>query len=328
MSWNELAETQEKVVTILKNSIEKNRIAHAYVFEGQRGSGKKKVAYQLAKSYFCEQKHGLDPCQECVDCKRISSKNHPDVHVIEPEGQSIKKSQVELLQKEFSYRGMESKKKFYIIEHADKMTASAANSLLKFLEEPTAPTVAVLLTESLHQLLDTVLSRSQILSFTPLSPMDLYKRLVNDGVSSSVASLLSAITTDLNEAERFSENDWVVQARNLVIQLTEEIQNRPHQVLFTLQDKWLDLFKGKEQLDLGLDLLLLWYRDLLYTHINEDNDLVYIDQKERLVNDSLYSSQGRISRQMTAILEAKRHLSANVNPQLLMEKLLLRLQEG
>ncbi|WP_209125705.1 DNA polymerase III subunit delta' [Alkalihalobacillus sp. BA299] len=328
MTWEQLNQIQHKVVQILTNSINKNRLTHAYVFEGSRGTGKMEVALHLGKSYFCKERTTPEPCNDCPDCKRIASGNHPDLHVISPDGQSIKKQQVESLRTEFSYRGMESKQKFYIIKHADKMTPSAANSLLKFLEEPEAPTIAVLLTEHLHQMLNTILSRSQILSFTSLSSKEMEQLLVQDGLSHPVAKILKEITSNLEDARKLCQEDWIVQARHVVLQLTEEIYSRPQQMFFTLQDKWLTHFKGKEELGLGIDLLLLWYRDLLYTQLGEKDGLIYVDQLERLDHQALYSSQEKITRQMSAIFDAKRHLSSNVNPQLLMERLMLRLQEG
>ncbi|MFG5456460.1 DNA polymerase III subunit delta', partial [Enterococcus faecalis] len=77
-----------------------------------------------------------EPCESCRNCQRIESGNHPDVHVVHPDGLSIKKGQIQALQEEFSKTGLESHKKLYIISHADQMTVNAANSLLKFLEEP------------------------------------------------------------------------------------------------------------------------------------------------------------------------------------------------
>lgn len=328
MTWGQLEKDQDKVVQILKNSIVKQRLAHAYILEGGKGTGKMALALQLAKAYFCKELNQANPCQHCVDCKRITSGNHPDVHLISPDGQSIKKEQVKHLQKEFSYKGMESRKKVYIIEFADKMTASAANSLLKFLEEPASPTIAILLTEQIHQMLNTILSRSQVLSLAPLNPTKLIEFYEENGISKVNAKLLVEITSNLDEALQLCQEDWIVQARNLVIQLTEEVYKRPHQMFFTLQEKWLSHFSGKEQVSLSLDLLLLWYRDLLYTFLDEKQELIFIDQEERLSEEALYTSEEKISRQMLAIFDAKRHLSANVQPQLLMEKLLLRLQEG
>jgi DNA polymerase-3 subunit delta' len=327
-TWNQLRETQPRIVNLLVRTLEKNRLAHAYLFEGSRGTGKKKVALQLAKSFFCGQKEGTDPCMTCPDCKRIENGNHPDVHIIDPDGLSIKKHQVEHLQKEFSYRGVESAKKVYIVSHADLMTVGAANSILKFLEEPAAETLAILLTEQGSKVLPTIHSRSQHLTFAPLLRDKFIKNLVDAGNSSTISTILASITTSYEEAMNLLEGDWIAQARTVVIQLMEEVYSRPSQVLFTLQEKWLPLFKEKAQLEIGLDMILLWFRDLMYTKVGKEDSLTYVDQQNKLEQQALASSQDVLSRKMSAVLQAKRHLAANVNPQLLMEKLLITIQEG
>ncbi len=327
-SWEQLKEIQPRVVQLLMKTMEKDRLAHAYLFEGSRGTGKKRVALQLAKSFFCRNIEHVEACQTCSDCKRIENGNHPDVHIIEPDGQSIKKHQVEYLQKEFTYRGVESDKKVYIVNHADLMTASAANSLLKFLEEPTSPTLALLLTEQGQKILPTIQSRSQLLTFAPLSRQLFLDKLEKEGNSSVISSLLASLTTSYEEAMHLIEGDWIAQARSVVIQLMEELYNRPNQVLFTLQEKWLPLFKERWQQEMGLDMILLWLRDLMYTKVGKVDSITFIDQKKEFEQHALLSSQDRLSQKMSSVLEAKRHLIANVNPQLLMEKLLLNIQEG
>jgi DNA polymerase-3 subunit delta' len=328
MTWKDLRQTQEKVVKIITNSIQKQRLSHAYLFEGTKGAGKKRVALQLAKTFLCEKGQGVNACETCENCKRVSSGNHPDLHVIKPEGQSIKIEQIRHLKKEFSYRGLESSRKFYLIEDAEKMTISAANGLLKFLEEPASQSVAVLTTTEVHRLLSTILSRTQIISFAPLLPQQLMVLLESNGVSKPLAKLLSRLTNDFEEANQLNNDEWIAQARLIMIQLVEEVSTRPHQVMLTIQERWVTHFKDKYQLNIGLDLLLLWYRDVLRTLISNQDQLIFIDQIDKLEQQALKSSLRKVSQQMAAILEVKRRLSANVNPQLLMEQLMLRLQEG
>ncbi|MDN4076224.1 DNA polymerase III subunit delta' [Fictibacillus terranigra] len=328
MSWEQLSERQPRVVKTLTNSVKKDRLAHAYVFEGGHGTGKMDMALQLAKTFLCRETTSVEPCGECKDCKRIDSGNHPDVHIVQPEGQSIKIDQIRGLQKEFAYHGMESDKKVYIVEHADRMTVQAANSLLKFLEEPTSSTIAFLLTEQVHRLLDTILSRSQVLSFSPLPPEQLVKSLQEEGISLPMAAMAAALTSDKSEALEICRQEWFAQARDKVIQLTEELRTRPSQVFVSLQDNWLSFFKEKDQLDNALSLLLIWYKDLLFIQLSEPEHLVFVDQRQTLEQQALHTSQKRISEKMLAILTAKQRLGANVNPQLLMEQLVLRLREG
>lgn len=328
MVWGKLATTQPNIVKILTNSIKKNRLAHAYLFEGPRGSGKMETALVLAKTFFCENIREVDPCNECVDCIRIDSGNHPDVHVIQAEGNSIKKEQVNYLRKEFSFRGMESRKKVYIVEESEKMTASAANSLLKFLEEPEGDTLAILITTNYFRMIETIVSRTQVLSFVPLAPEKLVEKLVEEGMTKKEALIVSQITTDMDEAIRLCEDNWLVHASDKVIQLVIETFHRPKYAFITLQEGWLDFFKEKDEMKLGLDLLAIWYRDILRFKINQHENIVYVDQKQQLQEQALRLSERKLGRNLQAVMDAKRKLDANTAPQLLMEQLLLRLQEG
>jgi DNA polymerase III subunit delta' len=327
-SWNELEQKQHRVVKLLTNSMKNNRLSHAYLFEGSMGTGKKEMSTQLTKSFLCKQKVAEEPCNTCVDCKRVNSGNHPDAHIIAPSGLSIKKEQIEQLVKEFGYAGVESKKKVYIIEDADKMTPQAANSLLKFIEEPRAETLAVLLTTNLHRMLNTIISRCQVISFAPLNEEELINNLMQQGIPENVAKLVTSLTSDLEEAKIMSSDEWFAEGRNKVIKLTEDLFQKPEMAFITLQERWLSHFSEKDQLEKGLSLLLLWFKDLLYIQLGQEEKVVFIDQKEKMKQLTMQMSQRRIVTRINAILEGKRRLHSNMNPQLLMEQVVLRLQEG
>ncbi len=328
-TWEQLQEIQPIVLKMLKNSILKGRLAHAYLFEGMKGTGKREASTLLAKSVFCQSLiEGYIPCETCLNCKRLNNGNHPDVHVVEPDGQSIKKTQIQSLQEEFSKTGVESNKKLYMIVHADRMTNNAANSLLKFLEEPHPHTIAILMTEQSQQILPTILSRCQTISFKALSSYQLIETLTSNGVDRFLAPILAQITNNLDEAIEYSRNDWFVQAQKIVLKLHEVLKKNPLEAMVTLQEEWFFHFKEKEQIDNGLDLLLLIFKDLLYIQLGKQDQVVFQNEKIRFEQFALQSSSRRISEQITAILEAKRKLQANMNPQLLMEQLVLKLQEG
>src|SRR5699024_877840 len=143
-TWEEIAKVQPLASKIITNSILKKRMSHAYLLQGENGTGKEAIALLIAKGLFCE-RDSLEPCNTCLSCSRIASGNHPDVHWIAPQEQSIKKEQIEHLQKEFTYSGFESNQKVYIIEDAETLTINASNRILKFLEEPKIQTTAILL---------------------------------------------------------------------------------------------------------------------------------------------------------------------------------------
>ncbi|MGG3468416.1 DNA polymerase III subunit delta' [Neobacillus pocheonensis] len=328
-TWDQLEELQPAVLKMLQNSLLKNRVAHAYLFEGMRGTGKREIGLLLTKSLFCESiTSGFKPCEECKNCRRINHGNHPDVHLIEPDGLSIKVDQIRNLQVEFSKKGLESLRKVYLIVHADKMSNSASNSLLKFLEEPNAETVAILLTEQPQQILPTILSRCQTLTFQPLSPQVMIKQLVESGVDMLKAPLLAQLTNSIDEAIELNANEWFAQAQKIMLKLYEVLRKNPLEAMVTLQSDWFPHFKDKEQIQRGLDLLLLIFKDLLYIQLDKQEQIVFKGESERLKQFALQTSGRRLSEQMSAILESKRKLAANMNPQLMMEQLVLKLQEG
>jgi len=328
-TWKELEEIQPMVLKMFQNSIQKDRLAHAYLFDGMKGTGKKDAGVLLAKSVFCLSPYnGFIPCEECKNCRRINHGNHPDVHIIEPDGQSIKKAQIHQLQEEFAKTGVESKKKLYMIVHADRMTGNAQNSLLKFLEEPHQQTLAILITEQVQQVLPTILSRCQTISFKALSPEKVVQLFQANGIDSNLAPILAQLTNNVEEAMEYSQDDWFVQAQKIVLKLYEALSKNSLGAMVALQDDWFKHFKEKEQLDLGLDLLLLFIKDLLYIKLGKQEQIVFLKEKEHLEKFALNSSIRRVSDQMVMVMDGKRKLHANMNPQLLMEQLVLGLQEG
>ncbi|HEX7065180.1 MAG TPA: DNA polymerase III subunit delta' [Bacillales bacterium] len=327
MSWETLQSKQPNAVKILTNSFTRDRLAHAYLFEGARGTGKTEAAFLFAKSYFCQDREGAEPCGVCSNCRRIDSGNHPDVHVIEPDGLSIKKGQITGLIKEFSYRGLESRRKVYILQHADRMTTQAANSLLKFLEEPGEMTAAILLTEQAQQMLPTIISRCQMLSFSALTPKVLEEELSTQ-TPEAVRKAAAALTNDVEQAKALCSEEWFAQARTMVVQLTEELRRHPYESFLFLEDKWHPHFHDKSLSERGLDFLLLWYRDVMLIQLGQSEDIIFVDQRQRLEEEGLNTSGKKAWQQMTAVLEARRRLDANVSPQSVMEQLVWKLQEG
>nr|WP_170145368.1 DNA polymerase III subunit delta' [Ammoniphilus oxalaticus] len=293
MEWDGFVD-QPKVATLLRNSILHKRVAHAYLFVGSQGVGKMKLAAQYAKALLCQQAEAGNPCQQCHHCQRIDSGNHPDLHLILLDGASIKIDQIRQLQKALSFRAAESSRNVYIIEHADKMTVQAANSLLKFLEEPVYQITALLLTEHIHQILPTILSRCQIVYFDELPFEKRVATLVSEGFFEPIVRNACKITADLAEARELCQTEQFAQYRNLMIQLSEDILEKGSYVLVTLQEKALKTEQGNQGLPLMLDLLLYWYRDVLFFQIDRKSELVNIDQMEAIQRQALRCSKSWI----------------------------------
>ncbi|MGM8213860.1 DNA polymerase III subunit delta' [Virgibacillus sp. W0430] len=325
-TWAEIMETQPLAGKILTNSIKKGRISHAYLLQGPRGTGKEAIALLLAQTMFCLNKKGTDPCHSCTNCKRISTKNHPDVHWLEPDGQSIKNEQIDTLKSEFKYTGLESVQKVYVIKDANTLTLHAANRILKFLEEPNKKTTAILLTENSQSIIPTIRSRCQSIDLKPLSPALFQQQLIEAGISEANAVFFSALTNNLEEAIRWNEEDWFAQGRKLMVQWIEIFSSRQEDMYLFLHQHWLPHFKEGDQLQHGLDLLMVAFKDLLYFHIDKQNSMVaFQPEDERLHKAVTVFSVKRILSALTALLSAKQKLKQRVNPTLVMEQLTLHI---
>jgi DNA polymerase-3 subunit delta' len=322
-----MTEIQPLAGRIITNSIKKDRISHAYLIQGERGTGKEAMATLIAKSLFCTDKDGLEPCHSCNMCKRIDSGNHPDVHWVVPEGQSIKIEQIKNLQKEFTYSGVESNKKVYIIKSAETLTLNAANRILKFLEEPSRQTTAIMLTENSSAIIPTIRSRCQVIDLQPLNPKSFQKKLMDEGVSRQRAVLMSALTNSMDDALAWETDDRFATALKLVVQLVETLVKKPADAYLFIHSSWMPHFKERPEQEQGLDLLLLAWKDILYYHIgNEDQRVFFQDNSEFIQSAALSFSQESIIRILQAILQAKRKLKQNVHPTLVMEQLTLQLK--
>lgn len=324
-TWSEVREIQPLAEKILTNSIKKGRISHAYLLHGERGTGKEAIALLMAKVLFCKEKERAEPCHHCVHCRRIDSRNHPDVHWIEPDGKSIKTEQIENLQKEFVYTGLESNRKVYVIKDADTLTINASNRILKFLEEPSRETTAIMLTENGQSILPTIRSRCQIIELKPLQPKMLQKRLMHQGMDEDNAKFFSALTNNLTEAETWHEDGWFAETRRLVVQLLEKFLNNRGDVYLFLHDQWIPHFQDRGEQEKGLDVMLLAFKDILYEHIGLKEDQVFLG-KDILERAVLVFSQEKVTMILHEILHAKRKLKQNVQPVFVFEQLALQIQ--
>ena len=324
----ELQDMQPVVIKRMQGAYAKDRLAHAYLLEGPSGSGKKELTHFFVKLLLCEAPNDNVPCETCRSCKLYDSGNHPNILFIEPDGQNIKIDQIRELIYTMNKTALNSGRKIYVIEQADRMNNSSANALLKFLEEPEANVTAILLTERLNAIVSTIRSRCQLLSFQPLSRPKLMERLMADGMTGSMAATVSMLTQSEQEAKRMSEEEQFAEERKLVLKLVETVGSNVHEALLLIQSDWLPLFKEKEDAERGLDMLLFAYRDIATVKAGLETARTYPDMEETWKQMALQRSFDVLSRQLQAVLQAKQQLPRNMNRTLLMEQLMLNLQEG
>lgn len=310
-----------------QQKLQNHKLAHAYLFEGARGTGKKELALWIAASLFCKNTNAGVPCGECHNCIRIFESNHPDVVEVEPDGLSIKVDQIRYLKSEFSKSGMESKQKVFIVSDVEKMTVGAANSLLKFLEEPNGNMTAFLLTTAKQRILPTILSRCQLIHFSPL-PQDILKEeLKQQGVSENHTALFVHLTNDMVKAVEMSQDEWFIDAYQMIWKWFIKIAKGDKQSFVFVQTNLMQHFKERSQYQLVLELLLLIYRDALKiaygTEVEEQ--LAFPRYQEKLRQFMNQKPPRKIIASIEEILESQKKLESNVNAQGLFEQLTIRL---
>ena len=167
---------QDHIITTLQNQIKANRIGHAYLFCGTRGTGKTTVAKIFAKAVNCENPVDGSPCGECAMCRSIAAGT--SMNVIEIDAASNNGvDNIREIREEVAYRPTEGRYKVYIIDEVHMLSIGAFNALLKTLEEPPAHVVFILATTEVHKMPATILSRCQRFEFKRISPDDSAQRL-------------------------------------------------------------------------------------------------------------------------------------------------------
>lgn len=167
---------QEHIKKALANAIQMDRISHAYLFTGPRGTGKTSTARIFAKSLNCESGPTISPCNECENCKNITNSIPIDVIEIDAASNRSVSDADEIIQK-VALAPVQSRYKIYIIDEVHMLTNQAFNALLKTLEEPPKNVIFILATTEVHKVLDTIKSRCQRFDFKRITTEDITKHL-------------------------------------------------------------------------------------------------------------------------------------------------------
>src|SRR5512139_1893899 len=184
-------------IELLKRGMLSRKGAQSYLFLGSEGIGKKWVALQFAKALNCLEREdqAADGCDRCLSCRKINDGLHPDVRVLEPEHQALKVDQVRQMQRDLAYKPYEGSTRVCILAGADRMAPNMSNILLKTLEEPPLHTVLILLANNSRLILPTILSRCQLIRFTPLpSPLVSKWLMESKGLQGEEAYLLASLS--------------------------------------------------------------------------------------------------------------------------------------
>lgn len=323
----------ERARSFLARAAAEGTLAPAYLFTGPPRIGKKLVALTFARALLCREEGGV-PCGTCSSCRKADLGVHPDLRLLEPQvntgrstARSIKIEHIREMQRAVSLKAHEGNRKIVLIDDAEFLTEQAGNALLKILEEPPDDTVFLLVSSSLNALLPTIVSRCQIVPFSPL-PEDQVARIVAEtqDLEADAARLLAALSRgrvgqalELSAAPR---EEYLALAFSLLTRRPEEGFAQAHSRLQNL---------GKERRDLEafLEFFLLLSRDLLVLKSGAGEEFVVNrDQVAEMNRARSRLSPAALGRIAAMIAEALGQLRGNANPELTLDALAVRISRA
>ena len=354
---------QEPAIGVLRRALEGGRLPGAYLFVGTAGVGKLSLGQAFAQAATCLNpvETPFDSCGVCDSCRRAENGTHPEIVTVRPAGEQMQIWQFwdrdgkppGVLSRTMHYGPSIGKRRIFLIEKAETLNESAANSLLKVLEEPPPYVVFVLLAPSSSRVLPTIVSRSQMVRVRALPVEELADYAAQKtGIDRERALLLSAYAEGrIGQAMTFALNPVVKEEIDRVLDFAEGIPNAPMVRALRIAEGLRKIaaatkaLAGEEtseseseggvkekaarkQYAAVFDLLVTFYRDLLALRAGNDRGAVNRERLPTFKRLAMSSSLERWMRCLDALLLARRRLDANVNVTLMTEVLAMTLLEA
>ena len=317
------------ILKYISSAVENNRVSHAYILNGERGSGKKMLANLFAMTLLCETGDN-EPCGKCHSCKQAESGNHPDIiRVTHEKPNSISVDDIRTqVNNTVDIKPYQGPYKVYIIPQADMMTPQAQNAILKTIEEPPSYAVLLLLTENAETLLPTINSRCVMLKLRNIKDTLIKKYLMeNLEIPDYKADMCTAFAQgNMGRAIMLANSDHFNEIREEAVQLLKHISEMElNEIVAAVKN----ISVYKLEITDYLDIIMIWYRDvLLYKATKEIDKVVFKDQLQSIKEQARKSSYEGIELILESLEKAKARLKANVNFDLVMELLFLTIKEN
>jgi DNA polymerase III subunit delta' len=317
----------EKPVRTLQQAIRNETLAHAFLFSGYEGIGKKLTALALAAAVNCPNASADGGCGVCSSCRRVAGGTHPDVHLLLPDGDEIKIDQIRRAQADLALKPFEGERKTMIVDGADRMNTAAANAFLKTLEEPPGDTLLVLIAALPQGLLPTIRSRCQEIKFQPLARRTLALTLeAKRGLSEDDALFIAALAQGSLGRALAMDLEKEKAARGLVMELWSGLPALgPAQALSLAEGYGRDREGFLQLLDIGSECL----RDaVVYGETGDRALLVNAQGEERYREWNRKVSLPRMLADLDLLARSRTLLDRRVSAQLVAENLLLALSRA
>ena len=321
----------DRVKKLLQRMLESRRAPGALLFTGEEGVGKKLFALEVAKSFNCRDPQGVEGCGSCPACQRIAKFNypqsaesddwkaiiwtdHPDVGMVVAPKRVLQVEQMRMIEREANYRPYEGKARFFLIDDADKLNDASANALLKVLEEPPPTSHLILITSRPAMLLPTILSRCQMIRFSPVSPKEIEAHLLKNNLAVAKdarirarlarGSIARAVTGDFE--------DYIAQRDDMLEVLKALALDDRIQLLRGAEE--LNDARHKDDYELRLDILEALIRDAWMLSLGSSpDDIVNEDLLPQLQKISERLESQRTANWISQIEEMREQLIVNIN---------------
>lgn len=291
-------QTQLIAYKILKNSITNQKISHAYLIETNGNKEGFNFALAFAKSLLCPHFYtNCNCCNNCTQCKTVENNNFIELEIIETEDMWITKDKISKLQNDFNFKPVIGKKKIYIIKGAEKIKENLANTLLKFIEEPEEGIIAILITENKNKIINTILSRCQVISMNKN-----------------------------NKEELKIDEIYEVDKINNAINFINYLEKNGLETLLNTIELFHNNYVDRKDYEVAFSIILLYYKDILNSLIGSDIILFknYIDKiKEVASNNDI----DVLLKKIEIIIDLKKYIKNNVNLNLIVDKLIISIEK-
>ena len=321
----------KNIIKYIENAVMADAVSHAYILNGERGSGKKLLANLFAMSLQCQdrQEDG-EACGKCQSCRQALSGNQPDIIRVsheKPNTISVDDIRVQI-NNDIVIRPYSSRYKIYIIPDADLMTVQGQNALLKTIEEPPEYAVIMLLTENAETLLPTIRSRCVMMKLRNIKDQLVRKYLMEQmEIPDYKADVCVAFAQgNMGKAIMLATSEHFNEIKEEAVHL---LRNIDEMSVSELMDAVKRCMTYKLEIGDYLDIIAIWYRDVLIYKATKNVDrVVFSDQLRYIKARASKSSYEGIENILDALEKAKARIKANVNFELTMELLLLTIKEN
>ncbi len=320
---------QKAVIEHLHYAIKTGSVSHAYIINGEAGSGRKTIAKTLAATIQCEnpqEKDGvIEPCGTCLSCIQMETGNQPDVITVthdKPSGIGV--GEIRKMRADLQIRPYANARKVYIIPDAEKLTAQAQNALLKTLEEPPEYANLILIANGLSSFLPTVLSRCIVLQMKAVDESAIEAFLVEKhGIPKTQAHLMARFAGgNPGQALKLYADEAFIQRRDRILSILREINRSDSHSLASLAES----IEAQNRLE-AVGFIEMWYRDVLYYKSTENPDNLIFEGEVQYIRGAAerVSFEG-IGKILEATGEALRRLRSNVSAGMTLEMLFLTIR--